>query len=106
MPPYDELIFVTTPDKAKLPAMRRFLDAVGAAQLFILDHPEEAWDSFVKAYPKLDDELDKQAWAATIPRLSSDPAAVDPVRYATFAGFLKAKGLIDHVEPIERYIGR
>ncbi len=106
VPPYDESIFVTTPDKARLPAMRRFLDAIGAAQLFILNHPDEAWGSFVKAYPKLDDELNKQAWAATIPRLSSDPAAVDAVRYATFAEFLKAKGLIDHVEPIERYIGR
>lgn len=105
VPPYDESIFVTTMDKAKLPTTRRFLDAVGAAQLYILNHPDEAWAAFVKSYPKLDDDLNKRAWALTVPRLASDPPAVDAVRYATFADFMKSKGLIDHVEPVSRYIG-
>ncbi len=106
VPPYDESIFVTTLDKSKAPFVRHFLDAVGEAQLYILDYPDEAWTIFVQAYPKLDDELNKKAWAATLPRLSADPAAVDGVRYATFATFLKSKGLIEKVEPIERYIGK
>lgn len=105
VPPYDESIFVTRTDKAGTPAVRHLLDAVGAAQRFILDHPEEAWQTFVKAYPKLDDDLNRQAWAATVPRLSSDPAAVDALRYSVFAEFIKANGLIEHVEPVERYIG-
>ena len=89
VPPYDESIFVTTMEKAKLPTTHRFLDAVGLAQLYILNHPEEAWGAFIKAYPKLDDDLNRQAWAATIPRLSSDPAAVNAARYITFAEFIK-----------------
>ena len=104
MPPYDELIFVTTVEKSKAPFVRHFLDAVGAAQLYILDYPDEAWQAFTKAYPKLDDELNKEAWNATLPRLSSDPAAVDPARYEAFAEFMKRRGLIQKVEPIERYI--
>ena len=106
VPPYDESIFVTTLDKSHAPFVKPFLDAVGQAQLYILDYPDEAWATFVKAYPKLDDELNKLAWGATIPRLSADPAATDPARYAAFADFMKRKGVIDHVEPLERYIGK
>jgi putative hydroxymethylpyrimidine transport system substrate-binding protein len=105
VPAYDESIFVTTPAKAAAPTTRRFLAAVGEAQLYILNHPDEAWAAFIKAYPKLDDALNRQAWALTVPRLSSDPPAVDPGRYSAFADFLKSKGLIDRVEPVTRYIG-
>ncbi|WP_131113292.1 ABC transporter substrate-binding protein [Lichenihabitans psoromatis] len=104
-PPYDELIYVTTPEKAKSPAVRAFLDATEQATLYILNHPDDAWAMFIKAYPKLDDDLNRQAWKDTVPRLAASPAAVDPERYIRFAEFLKAKGLIDKVEPVERYIG-
>ncbi len=104
-PPYDELIYVTTPEKAKDPRIRRFLDATEQATLFILNHPDEAWSMFIKAYPKLDDALNRQAWTDTIPRLAPDPAAVDPERYTRFAEFMKSKGLIKAVEPVENYIG-
>jgi putative hydroxymethylpyrimidine transport system substrate-binding protein len=104
-PAYDELIYVTTPDKAKADTTRRFLDATEQATLFILDHPQEAWAMFIKAYPKLDDDLNRQAWLDTVPRLAASPAAVDPQRYIRFADFMKAQGLIPKVEPIERYIG-
>ena len=104
-PPYDELIYVTTPEKAKDPRVRRFLDATEQATLFILNHPDEAWSMFVKAYPKLEDALNKQAWTDTIPRLAPDPAAVDPVRYTRFAEFMKSRGLLKAVEPVENYIG-
>ncbi len=104
-PPYDEMIYVTTPAKAKSDAVRRFLDADEQAVLFILNHPDEAWGLFVKAYPKLDDALNRQAWLDTLPRLPADPAAVDPERYTRFARFMKDKGLIKAVEPVEAYIG-
>lgn len=104
-PPYDELIYVTTPEKAKAETTRRFLDATEQATLYILNHPQDAWAMFIKAYPKLDDDLNRQAWIDTIPRLAASPAAVDPLRYTRFADFMKAKGLIKTVEPIARYIG-
>ncbi len=106
VPPYDESIFVTKSDNARAPFVKPFLDAVGQGQLYVLDHPEEAFAAFVHAYPKLDDPLDKLAWAATVPRLSADPAATDGARYAAFADFMKARGLIEKVEPLERYLGR
>ena len=103
-PAYDELIYVTTPDTAKDPRVRRFLDATEAATLFILNHPDDAWAMFAKAYPKLDDPLNKQAWFETVPRLNPTPAAVDRVRYSRFAEFMKAKGLLKTVEPAESTI--
>ena len=104
-PPYDELIYVTTPDKAKSPAIRAFLDATEQATLYIVNHPQDAWQMFIKAYPKLDDDLNRQAWIDTVPRLDHDPAAVDPQRYIRFGAFMKEKGLIKDVEPVDRYIG-
>jgi putative hydroxymethylpyrimidine transport system substrate-binding protein len=106
VPAYDESIFVTTVANRNAPFVKPFLDAVGQAQLYILDYPNEAWAAFIHAYPKLDDPLNKLAWTATIPRLSADPAATDPARYQAFADFMKSRGLIDHVEPLERYLGK
>ena len=106
VPPYDESIFVTSLANAKAPFVRPFLDAVGAAQSYILNYPDAAWADFIAAYPKLDDDLNRLAWAATIPRLASDPAAVDAPRYLAFADFMKRRGVLDKVEPIERYLGR
>jgi putative hydroxymethylpyrimidine transport system substrate-binding protein len=103
-PAYDELIYVTTPEKAKDSRVRRFLDATEQATLFILNHPDEAWALFIKAYPKLDDVLNRQAWTDTLPRLDPNPAAVDPVRYTRFADFMKSKGLIKATEPVETYV--
>ncbi|MCW6509727.1 ABC transporter substrate-binding protein [Lichenifustis flavocetrariae] len=103
-PAYDELIYVTTPDKAKDPKTRRFLDATEEATLFILNHPDDAWAMFIKAYPKLDDALNKQAWTDTLPRLAQDPAAVDYGRYTRLADYLKAKGLLKATEPVDSYV--
>ena len=103
-PAYDELIYVTTPEKAKDAKTRAFLDATEDATLFILNHPAEAWAMFIKAYPKLDDALNKQAWADTLPRLDQDPAAVDLARYTRMADYLKAKGLLKATEPVENYV--
>jgi putative hydroxymethylpyrimidine transport system substrate-binding protein len=103
-PAYDELIYLTTPDEARDPKTRRFLDAVEDATLFTLNHPDEAWAMFIKAYPRLDDALNRQAWIDTLPRLDQDPAAVDRARYTRMADYLKAKGLLKAVEPVDAYV--
>ena len=83
--------------------MQRFLDAVEMATVWILNNPDEAWAVFAKTDPKLDDALNKQAWKDTLPRLAASPAALDRKRYSRFAEFMKARGLIEKVEPVERY---
>lgn len=103
VPPYDELILVARKDKANDPRFKRFLAAVERATLYILNHPEELQAAFVKGRPELNDELNRRAWADTLPRFSHSPAALDAERYTRFAEFLKARGLIKAVAPVDQY---
>ncbi len=103
VPPYDELILVAHKAKANDPRFKRFLAAVERATLYILNHPEESQAAFVKGRPELNDELNRRAWADTLPRFSHSPAALDAERYTRFAEFLKARSLIKEVAPVDQY---
>ncbi|HWJ74746.1 MAG TPA: ABC transporter substrate-binding protein [Kaistia sp.] len=103
VPPYDELIYVTRKDLATDPRMARFIAAVEEATIFLTNHPEEGLALFLKAHPDLDDKLNRTAYADTLPRFAKRPAALDPGRYDRFAAFLKDKGLLDTIPPIESY---
>ncbi|WP_174802340.1 ABC transporter substrate-binding protein [Martelella limonii] len=94
VPVYDELIYVTRSDMIGDDRLPRFLDAVEKATIFITNHPEEAWESFARAYPDLDDTLNRQAFADTIPRFAKRPAASDEERYRRFGAFMAESGLI------------
>ncbi|KAB1087282.1 ABC transporter ATP-binding protein [Neorhizobium galegae] len=100
VPAYDELIFVTRRDSAGDNRLPRFLHAVEQASIFITNHPQEAWQLFIKAYPSLDDELNRTAFFDTLPRFAKRPAALDQGRYQRFAAFMKETGLIKAVPPV------
>ncbi|WP_207462441.1 ABC transporter substrate-binding protein [Azospirillum sp. SYSU D00513] len=103
VPAYDELIIVANREKAGDDRLKRFLGAVERATFYILNHPEEAQAAFVNGRPELNDELNRRAWANTLPRFTHSPAALDAGRWTRFAEFLKARGLIRKVEPVETY---
>lgn len=103
VPAYDELIFIAHRDRLEDARLPRFLDAVERAVLFMLNHPEEAWEDFRHYRAELDDDLNKRAWADTLPRFARRPAALDIGRYRRFAEFLKGQKLISEVVPVERY---
>ncbi len=103
VPAYDELILVANKDKLTDPRFKRFVAAVERATLYIENHPSEAWALFIKNHKDLDDDLDKKAWSDTLPRLAADPAALDHERYARFAAFLAARGLVKNLPPVESY---
>ena len=85
MPVYDELIYVTNAKLRDDPRLKRFLDAVEEATIFITNHPEEARAMFMKANTDLDDELNRRAFDLTLPRFAKRPAALDEGRYRRFA---------------------
>jgi putative hydroxymethylpyrimidine transport system substrate-binding protein len=103
VPAYDELIFIANAGALDDPRLARFIDAIEAATLHILNHPEESFSRFVEGRPELDDELNRRAWADTLPRFALRPAALDVGRYARFAAFLEAQGLIGPPPPVETY---
>ena len=103
VPTYDELIFIAhraALDDSRLP---RFIDAVEAGTLYLLNHPEKSFELFIQGRPELDDELNRLAWQDTLPRLALRPAALDTARYARFAAFLEAQGLIGPPPPVATY---
>jgi putative hydroxymethylpyrimidine transport system substrate-binding protein len=103
VPPYDELIFLAKADHLDRPELRRFLTAVEAATAWTANHPAEAWAVFKATDPMLDDELNRRAWADTLPRFAHSPAALDHGRYRRFAGFLAERGLIAAPPPVSSY---
>ena len=100
VPVYDELIYVTRSELIDDDRLPRFLDAVERAAIFITNHPEEAWGLFAEAYPDLDDELNRTAFADTIARFSKSPAAFDAGRYQRFGAFMAENGLIEEAPEV------
>jgi putative hydroxymethylpyrimidine transport system substrate-binding protein len=103
VPAYDELIYVTRNALRADPRLPRFLAAVEEATAFIEAHPDEALAMFLKAHTDLDDELNRRSFAATLPHFARHPGELDQGRYLGFAAFLKEKGLLDTVPPLDDF---
>ena len=100
VPPYDELVYVAKRDSLDKALVRRFLAATEKAANYIVNHQEESWKIFSGTAPELQDELNRRAWADTLPRLSLQPAALDSGRYARFEEFLVKAGLVKKAHPL------
>lgn len=92
-PTYEELIFVANPALMDEDAVARFLDAVARAGAWLRENPGEGWRVFAASGAGLDTELNRRAWADTLPALATDPLALDAARYDRFEAFLAARGL-------------
>lgn len=103
VPVYDELVFIARNDALDDDRLTRFVTAVEQATIWLTNHPEEGWDLFVAKHPELEDELNERAWFDTLPRFAKRPAALDTGRYARFAAFMKDRGLIEEIVPVETY---
>ncbi len=103
VPAYDELIIVAKSDNTGNPEISAFLAAIEAATQFMINHQDEAWELFIKGRKDLDDELNRRAWRDTLPRFALRPSALDEGRYQRFAEFLKARGMIETIPPVESY---
>ena len=83
VPVYDELIYVTRTALRDDPRLRRFIDAIEQATIFITNHPDEAKAMFLKSNPDLDDELNRAP--STSPGRASPRARRRSTRAATGA---------------------
>lgn len=103
VPVYDELVLVTNASLKDDSRIVRFVRAVEEATIYLTNHSQEGWKLFVEAYPDLDDELNRTAWADTLPRFAKRPAALDRGRYDRFAAFMKDQGLVKEIPPLATY---
>lgn len=104
VPAYDELILVAKKDNLNQTKYSAFLTALEQATIFTLNHPTAAWEAFVSYKPQeLNNELNRRAWADTLPRLAHRPRALDSHRYTQMAAFLKTQGLVKEMPALESY---
>lgn len=103
VPPYDELIFVANTNIIDHKILKSFLDAIEKGSQYIINHPKNSWDLFIKNYPELENELNKLAWYDTIPRFALRPSALDHSRYKRFENFMLRSGLIENELDINNY---
>lgn len=89
VPTYDELVVVANANSYDADAITQFNKAIEKATTYIVNHPKEAWQTFIAYSPDtLDNELNKRAWRDTLTRFDLRPAAVDLKRYDDFTQFL------------------
>lgn len=104
VPVYDELILVANKTSMPKEKISKFLTALEQATIYTMNHPDDAWKSFVAYKPKeLDNDLNRLAWKDTLPRLALRPRALDGHRYERMAEFLKENGLTKVVKPLSDY---
>ena len=102
IPSYDELIYVANPNKMDADKIRRFIEATELATQFIINNPQKSWEIFSATAKELQNELNKRAWADTLPRFALRPAAFDAGRYYRFQNFLIDSGLLSEAMPIDK----
>ena len=99
VPIHDELVLVVHRDRKDDPVFRRVNLALEKASLYIVNHPDDAWQLFTSYKEGLDDELNRKAWNDIVPRLALSPAALDHARYERMADFLRKQGVIKTALP-------
>ncbi|GGC10810.1 ABC transporter ATP-binding protein [Marinobacterium zhoushanense] len=104
VPAYDELILVINAKHRGDARYARFMTALEKATQFIVNHPDQAWQSFVSYKPdELNTELNKRAWADTLSRFALRPAALDSARYQRFGAFMQRQGLTKAAPAVDTY---
>jgi putative hydroxymethylpyrimidine transport system substrate-binding protein len=103
VPSYDELIIIAHRDRLDDQRFQDFVEALERGVQYTINHPDEAWQLFIKQHKDLNDELNRRAWADTLPRFALRPGALDIGRYMRFAQFLADQDLIQKIPPVEDY---
>ncbi|RUM41827.1 MAG: ABC transporter ATP-binding protein [Desulfobulbus sp.] len=103
IPAYDELIIVANKKAVGSGKLRKFVNALERGVQYLVNHPDKSFQLFIKNHKDLDDELNKRAWADTLPRFALRPGALDKHRYSRFADFLKEQGMVQTVPAMETW---
>jgi putative hydroxymethylpyrimidine transport system substrate-binding protein len=104
LPSHEGLILVANRDHLgnKREAIRRLLDALAETTAWMIEHPEAAWQRLAEQEPALDTAANREAWMATLLRLSARPAALDQGGYQRFEAFLHERGLVEELTPVDK----
>lgn len=98
-----ELLFVVHPELLgeRAEEVRAVLRAVARGLAFVQENPEEAFRLFVRAFPELDDELNRRSFAVTLPLYAQGLRHDDHPRWEAMVAFLFQAGMIRKLLPVE-----
>ncbi len=104
VPKYDELIVVANKDNVSQVKFKNFVKSLQEATNYLKENPKESWEAFISYKPKeLDNELNRLAWADTLPYLAPNPATFDKKVYEQMALFMKQNKLIETLPNLYEY---
>ena len=103
IPAYDELIIIARKENLNTELLARFNQALEEATQYTLNHPDDAWQTFISYRKDLDDDTNRAAWKETLPRLAHRPGALDTRRYERFAKFMHEHSLIKTLPALSDY---
>ncbi|HCP32306.1 TPA: hypothetical protein DIT45_03565 [Candidatus Acetothermia bacterium] len=81
--------------------LRAFVAGLAQGIAYTREHPQEAFEVFLRARPDLDDELNRRAYAATLPLYAESARHDAPQKWEGMQGYLFQNGLIDKLFPLE-----
>lgn len=81
--------------------LRAFVAGLAQGIAYTREHPQEAFEVFIRANPDLDDELNRRAYAATLPLYAESARHDAPQKWEGMQGYLFQNGLIDKLFPLE-----
>lgn len=104
VPLYDEMILIANRDALEHhhQDIANFLDALQSATVWLVNHPEQAWELVRHARPALDTETNAQAWPEILRYLALRPGVLQEQRYVRFEAYLQKRGLIETLTPVKR----
>ena len=98
-----ELILVAHPNliAERGADLRAFLGALARGIERTMTDPEAAFDTFLAAYPDLDDELNRRSFEATLPLYADEARHDDAEVWSAMRDYLAEHGLIGGQPPLE-----
>ena len=102
IPQTEEIVIAANAERVRedAPKMRAFLVGLARGVAFTVEHPEEAFRSFVAVYPDLDDELNRRAYEITLPLYSNGARIGSEAEWDDLQKYLFDNGLIESSFPL------
>lgn len=92
VPIYDGLVYITNSSEARNPQLKKFMQAVSQAVIYLINHPQQCWNKFAQNHPALNNNTVRAEWFATLPRFALRPRAIDRQRIANYKLFMRENG--------------
>ena len=92
-----EILLAVNPDLAKKrpEALRALIAGLAQGIAYTREHPQEAFEIFLKAHPDLDDELNHRAYAATLPLFADGARHNAAGKWEAMQAYLFQNGLME-----------